>query len=54
VKTLKKLIPGQPGTKSLFKEYGDKFFPNIGNKENRNLGCLIFMFGKTKRKIDDK
>ena len=26
MKTLKKLIPGQPGTKKLFEEYGDKLF----------------------------
>ena len=26
MKTLKKLIPGQPGTKKLFKEYGEKLF----------------------------
>jgi len=26
MRTLKKLIPGQPGTKKLVKEYGDKLF----------------------------
>ncbi|MGA1870592.1 MAG: hypothetical protein ACMUJM_18815 [bacterium] len=53
MRTLKKLIPGQPGTKKLTKEYGDKLFCvryRYDQKEQRKIKTVEIILEESKWK----